>query len=101
MGVLFYQNLPSVKFCKVQLGMSLSEVEAILGPGKKISQSQLPLLPPFARPLQKPLEDGLVPIISGDEFWFWGTDRIGWRSTIYVGFRNGKVCDKELQTDGL
>ena len=93
-GICAYRSLPSSKFNRIQQGMSISEVNAVLGTGKKLSRSQLPLV-------QSKNNDEPIPIISGDEFWFWGTDRLGWHAEIYIGLRNGKVCDKDISFSAL
>ena len=61
---------------RVRNGMTLAEVEAVLGPGQQREG------PPQTR-------DG--PVIQGDEFYYWYGEN---GKEIYIGFRGGKVCDK-------
>jgi hypothetical protein len=68
---------------RIHHGMSLSEVESILGPGvQEVS-------PPDLR-----LPDGQIrPALRGETFRFY----LGAGMAIWVGFREGKVCDKWLE----
>jgi hypothetical protein len=95
-GIHFYQSIPSVKYHKIRTSMSLSDVEAVLGPGEKIPRSNLPRVPQYVKPR---VNGESATVIDGDEFWFWSAERLGWHTTIYVGFRNGKVCDKAIDVD--
>lgn len=69
---------------KIKPGMTLNEVEAILGPGE---ESQVLIVPP----------------IQGENIYEWNEWQKDWkpdglttpaRRSIYIGFRDGKVCDK-------
>jgi hypothetical protein len=62
--------------CKVRihLGMTLTEVESILGPGKKCSWP--------------PTEWGIGPVVKGEQFFVW-EDR---GMEFWVGLRDGRVC---------
>jgi hypothetical protein len=58
--------------------MTREQVERMIGPGT-LSES----------PLHK-VEDKVVPAVEGDEVYHW------WHANIdlWVGFNNGRVCDK-------
>lgn len=71
------------KFDKIQAGMTLAQVEEILGEGDRRQY------PPGLRE-----NDGnLRSAVEGDEFWVWN-DPYG--AAIWVGIRDGVVCDKYL-----
>lgn len=61
---------------RIKVGMTLHEVESILGPGTECSQ------PPQTA-------DG--PVIRGEKFYYW---KHGNGSDIWIGLREGKVYDK-------
>jgi hypothetical protein len=61
---------------RVRNGMTLKEVESVMGgPGQQHDS------PPGTR-------DG--PVVQGDEFYEWHPTGV----EFWVGFRNGRVCDK-------
>jgi hypothetical protein len=76
-------------FKKITLGMSLDEVEAILGPGRQIPVGSVTRGrgSPSARETWN-----LDLVIDGDQFFEWRDDEHGKR--IELGMRDGKVCDK-------
>jgi hypothetical protein len=74
------------KFEKVQLGMSVVDVVAVLGNGTQLAKEEVPLSPDFRRPEG----DRLVPVVTGDVFRKW-TDPAG--NDIIIGFSNNKVVD--------
>jgi hypothetical protein len=96
-AVWFYHNTSSAKFDKIQFGMNLTEVEAIVGPGKMISGSDLP-----------EIGGGQGFIVRGDQFWTYRGSHdgsfvdsvlhFGHGPRIYIGLRNGQVCDKAIHT---
>jgi hypothetical protein len=60
---------------RIKVGMTLKQAEGILGPATKVD---------------RPPETAQGPVIGGDEFYQWRNDDLA----IYVGIRDGKVCDK-------
>jgi hypothetical protein len=72
---------------KVKIGMRVSEVEAILGPGEEVELKYVPTVPPWG------------PVISGEKFFSW-EDHMKSRS-IWVGVRSGKVCSKRYFAPSL
>ena len=74
-------------FKRVEIGMTLQEVEAILGPGREISAKELPGEPDFDEP---DLDKRVKPVVQGDRFFEW----LGGGAEVFVAFRDGRVCDK-------
>jgi hypothetical protein len=72
---------------RVKAGMTLAELEAILGPGQ----------PEEAPPGRPDWKGGTVPLLRGDEFYVWEHDWL----EIWVGLRGGKVCDKWFDAPSL
>jgi hypothetical protein len=74
---------------RVSTGMTLSDVEAILGPGDEI--------PPGAVPVHARDKRGNIEFVTGDRFFQWPKGRgpfmAGGRQII-IGMRNDRVCDK-------
>src|SRR5262245_8497153 len=66
---------------RVKVGMTLAEVENILGPGER--QESQPGMPDY--------KGGSIPVVQGDEFYVWKADD---DLAIWVGLREGKVHDK-------
>ncbi len=66
-------------FEKIRLGMTVSEAEAILGSGQELEGKYVPYT-----------DTG--PVINGDRFFKWegGTTA----RAVWVGIRNGRICDK-------
>ena len=81
-------------FNKVKIGMSLREVESILGPGKQIQADQV------MRISRSPDAQGnwnFHLVVDGDLFYEWDQgDR-----AIELGTKHGKVCDKWYGASGL
>jgi hypothetical protein len=94
---------------RVQVGMSLQEVEAFLGPGTEIGRDRLPgmvrpkpgvVVPkdppggPYRTQRDYPVE--VVPVVQGDRFFEWPPARppLSGGLQIIVAFRDGRVCDK-------
>lgn len=76
-------------FKKIEIGMDLDMVEAILGPGEQIpagSVTQAPGSPDARR------RGNLDLVVDGDQFFRWENAKYGRR--IELGIRDGKVCDK-------
>ncbi len=71
---------------QIQQGMSLEDVEAILGPGSRIATEQIPTFPDF----REPLEHRRKPVVVGDMVLRWEHNY----DVIYVGFRNNSMCSK-------
>jgi hypothetical protein len=63
--------------------MTLSQVEAILGPGQRIEADRVP---------QGTQEGNSVPVVHGNEYFEWEIKEVG--IEIVVALSNGKVCDK-------
>jgi hypothetical protein len=78
-GTVSYGN-----YLRIRNGMTLDEVERILGPGKEIDQ------PPFIGDYSRPPGQYARAAVEGDEFYRW---QAGYDS-VTIGFRSGKVCDK-------
>jgi hypothetical protein len=64
---------------RVQVGMTLAEVEAILGPGTKVEG-----VPHYA---------GDKPVVRGDVFYEWTATQL-YGEQFIVGFKGGVVFDK-------
>jgi hypothetical protein len=95
---------------RIQVGMTLAEVEAILGPGTEIDLSEVPTtlvsLNPAAeraayerarrtgRPLPtvRSFPAHSKPVVQGDRVVRWRGDHNGAR--ILIGFKDGKVAEK-------
>jgi hypothetical protein len=80
------------RYDRLQLGMTVPEVEAILGPGEEVPEDRMPGVPPHVRPMR----DGrFAPLVEGERFFRWQEQHEGFPPrTIWVGVRGGKVCDK-------
>jgi hypothetical protein len=112
-GVLYLLGRESPDFAnytRVRVGMSVDEVQAILGPGTVIPQAKVPTVvravnpadedaarerarrsggpPPTARdyPVRR------KPLVEGDYILRWVNSETGER--ILVAFKDGKVCEK-------
>jgi hypothetical protein len=72
---------------RVRVGMTLDEVEAVLGPGRK--EEGPPGTPDY--------KGGSVPLVRGEEFYVWERDGL----EIWVGLEDGKVCDKYFDFPSL
>jgi hypothetical protein len=72
---------------RVKAGMTLAELEAVLGPGQ----------PEEAPPGTPDWKGGSVPLVRGDEFYVWEHGGL----EIWVGLRGGKVCDKWFDAPSL
>jgi hypothetical protein len=72
---------------RIKAGMTHSEVESILGPGTK----------QIAPPGTVGRKGEPIPLVQGDEFYSW--DRTTY--TIWVGFKDGRVCDQWLEEFSL
>lgn len=111
-GVWSFTDSPTTKnYQRVRVGMSLDEVEAILGPGRPIPQSQVPGHVRAVNPDDEraeideakragrspPTHRGnypthVVPVVEGDTVLEWVTPGSGER--ILLGFRGGKVSGR-------
>jgi hypothetical protein len=85
------------KYHRIRSGMTLAEVEAIMGPGQRISREYVPRVPPYVKPQQG---GDFATVVDGDEFYEWNYLRTN-GPAIYVGFRDGKVSDKHWLQLGL
>src|SRR5207302_1670877 len=100
------------KYDQVQVGMTLTEVESILGPGSQISAKDLSgkliTKPGFVEPPDPPggpprtvrmAPAVVVPEVQGDQFYqWWNPDHSEYS---LVGMRDGKVCDKTFWQTSL
>lgn len=76
-------------YVRILPGMPLAEVEGILGgPGVVVSERDLPGIVDWRIPLEDP--NRVKAVVAGDRYLWW--EHGG--STIFVGFRDGKVMDK-------
>lgn len=111
--VVFWQDSPDfAKYKRIQVGMSVDEVQAILGLGTRINQSDVPQIEVFVNPAdEKAAAEKMKklgprwttkirdypmrpkPIVEGDLILKWENDRTGAR--ILIAFRDGKVCEKD------
>jgi hypothetical protein len=97
-----------LKYQRIKRGMTLEEVEAILGPGTEIDFREIPEIvvavdPAEERadhrkasrgrtdPTSRPYPTRLRPVVMGQEVFRWVDDRI--RERILVAFKDGKVCE--------
>jgi hypothetical protein len=85
-GTVSYHN-----YIKIREGMTLGEVEAILGPGVEIPKSRLPETPDFTEPDP---EKRSKPVVTGEQISRWSKGRIPGETEIIIGFKDGRVCDK-------
>ena len=99
------------KYKRVQVGMSVDEVQAILGPGTPIGQEKVPGIVVAVNPadvdasLERARRAGrspptardyptrVKPVVEGDFILQWVNDKTGER--ILVAFKDGKVCEKD------
>jgi hypothetical protein len=101
-----YQN-----YQRLQVGMTVAEVEAILGPGTPVKQADVPQMVVPVNPADaeasrdRARRAGVVPtardyptrnkpVVEGDSILIWEDANKQWR--ILVGFREGKVCEKDF-----
>jgi hypothetical protein len=99
----FYRN-----YQRIEVGMTLEQVETILGPGQKIHPGDVPTyrreVPPPGVKYEPPgptvtayrYPTKEVPVVEGDRFYRWleHPDRPNSTSFIVVAFRDGKVSGK-------
>ena len=62
---------------RLETGMTLEEVEVIMGEGKRLPANEIPQI-------------GHHPVVNGDEFYTW-SDR---RGTVYLAFEHGRLASK-------
>jgi hypothetical protein len=91
---------------RVQAGMNLEEVQALLGPGTEIERRWVPqevrpkpgvvVPPPGPNATVRDYPVVEVPVVDGDRFFRWEADAPWLQSGAYIiiAFRDGKVCDK-------
>lgn len=73
----------AARYDQIEIGMTLGQVEAVLGSGKEIPATQVPLV-----------GNRMEPAVKGTRFYRWINrgDELG--AQIIVGFDNDRVCDK-------
>ena len=99
-------------FRRVQVGMSVDEVQAILGPGTQVAQVEVPtnVIPVNLQdaidsadrarksnrspPTFRDYPTRLKPVVEGDYILRWVDSRTGER--ILVAFKEGMVCEKQF-----
>ena len=96
---------------RIQEGMTLEEVQTILGPGTEIDLNEVPGIVVAENPaeelafLQKARREGTTPtsrsyptrvkpVVEGDRVFRWIDEKT--QERILVAFRNGKVCEKRF-----
>ncbi len=88
-------SLPNVEFLqlyrKIEVGMTMREVESILGPGKRISKQEIPQTKDESRKV------GTKPVVFGDAYLRWDHDQ----ERIIIGFQDGKVVCKDYWEPSL
>lgn len=102
---------------RVQVGMTLADVEAVLGPGTEIKLSEVPTrlvsLNPAAEraaderarrtgsplPTVRSFPTRVKPVVAGDRVLRWRGEQNGAR--ILIGFKDGRVIEKDYVEYGL
>jgi hypothetical protein len=109
--VCFWMESPDfANYKRVQVGMSVEEVEAILGPGTPVGQAEVPQIVVAVSPedavaaRERERRPGgppstarnyptrLKPVVEGDHILMWVSGKTGER--ILVAFKDGKACEK-------
>lgn len=110
----FWRDSPDfTNYNRLQVGMSIDDVQAILGPGTAIPQSEVPGIVVAVNPgddaaaavtRDKAIRAGVTPptardyptrnkpVVEGDLILRWKNERTWER--ILVAFKDGKVCEK-------
>lgn len=68
-------------YTRIKNGMTLREVETLLGPGTETERQYVPTTSPTREP-----------VVYGDRFYSWKDVQTG--KEIFVGVKDGVVCDK-------
>jgi hypothetical protein len=79
-----------LKYESVKTGMTLSEVQMILGPGSEISEDFVTREHDYSKPRNA---NGLIRVrrvVNGDRFYFWENSN----RRIEIGFEGGRVREK-------
>jgi hypothetical protein len=94
---------------RVENGMTMEQVQALLGPGREIGKDDMPSVvrpapgvkvpkDPPGGPYRTVRDYPIVhaPVVEGDRFFEWPSDwpPLSGGPYIIIGFRGGKVCDK-------
>jgi hypothetical protein len=90
-----FRNPFHAKYSQIKFGMSLQDVEEILGHGDVLDKEKVPKTPDFS----KPKDNRLVAVVNGDQFYIWH-DRQKY-SNIILGFVDGRVFDKRFWEPSL
>lgn len=72
----------------IYVGMTLLELEQLLGPGQEISRQEVPQSPDYSEP---DLEKQWKPVVNGDRFFRWKDDD---GREIIVSLVNDRVSEK-------
>src|SRR5262249_9118926 len=72
---------------RINLGMSLKEVQALLGPGSEIPASEVPQSPDFS---ELDPDKRSKPVVNGDKYYIW----IVKGKKVVIGTTDDKVCGK-------
>lgn len=109
-GWLWTDSPHFIKYKQIKVGMSIEEVEAILGPGTPVKQAEVPTIRIAVNPkdaeaaAERDRKTGSPstvreyptrskPVVEGDCILQWTGEPNGVR--ILVAFKNGKVCEKD------
>ena len=65
---------------RIENGMTVLEVEALLGPGTEVEKKCIPKT------------TGMIPVVKGDRFYRWEDMEAG--TEIFIGLKDNVVCDK-------
>jgi hypothetical protein len=76
-----------LNYLRIQKGMTLDEVEHLLGRGREINGSNIPQSPSFSEPIP---ERRAQPVVRGDRCFVWETESL----EIYVGVTENVVQSK-------
>jgi len=114
--VYFWESPEFTKYRRIQVGMSVEEVQAILGPGTALNQTDVPTFVVAVNPKdaeaakEKARRSGLPSpttrdypirhqyVVEGDSILQW-IGRTGER--ILVAFKGGEVCQKDYWEPSL
>jgi hypothetical protein len=94
---LIYRSTIWGRYNRIKVGMSLREVQTLLGPGEPVQRAHVPQVPPYVKP---EVNGECAPVVDGDVFYAWYASATG-DGVIYIGFCNGHVCDKNWLRLGL
>jgi len=117
--IVFWRDSPDfANYKRIQVGMSVEEVQAILAPGTPVKQSEVPGTEVFVNPADEKaaaekfrklgprattkIRDYPMrtkPIVEGDLILKWENNQTGAR--VLVSFKDGKVHEKDFWEPSL